>query len=68
MGFSPRIYEIHLWLQDEEGDWWWEAHGGGYKTFQEAFKWYEAYKAGGHDVRVVETKCVRAWEDGKEWI
>jgi hypothetical protein len=67
MGFSPRIYEVHLWLQDPIGDWWWEPNGGAYEDYNTALKWYKIYKEGGHSVKIVETKVVRLWEDDKEY-
>lgn len=68
MGFSPRIYEVHLWMKDEHGDWWWEPEGGGYESYDQALTWYNRFKDGGYDgVRIVETKVVRAWEWGKEY-
>jgi len=67
MGFSPRMYEVHLWMQDEEGFWWWEPEGGAYDTYEKAHKWCENFKAGGYDARIVETKILKAWEDGKEY-
>jgi hypothetical protein len=68
MGFSPRMYEIHLWLKDEDGDWWWEPYGAGYYSYEEATVWYDRYKNGGHTgVRIVETKIVKAYEDGIEY-
>jgi len=67
MGFAPRMYEVHLFLKDEDGEWWWEPEGGAYATYQQASHWYEIYKAGGYDVRIVETKIVRAWEDKIEY-
>jgi len=66
MGFSPRMYEIHLYLQDESGDWWWE-HKFTYRDLTEASKWYGHYKDVSMDVRIVETKIVKAFEDGKEY-
>jgi len=68
MGFSPRIYEVHLWMKDEHDDWWWEPEGGGYESYDQALTWYQRFKDGGYDgVRIVETKVVRAWEWGKEY-
>ena len=67
MGFSPRMYELHLWRQDKEGDWWWEPEQA-FSRYEEAMKWFEIYVAGGHEVRVVETKIVRAYEDGKHYV
>jgi hypothetical protein len=67
MGFSPRLYEIHLWLQDDDGDYWWEIYDVAFLDFQKALVTYNKYKDEGYDVRIVETKCVRAWEDEKEW-
>jgi len=69
MGFSPRVYEIQLYLQEEEeedtvGDWWWEPQGE-YGTLAEATKWFNLHKGAGCDVRLVETKIVKAYEDGK---
>jgi hypothetical protein len=54
-------------MKDEHGDWWWEPEGGAYETFDKAHGWYEKYKAGGYDVRIVETKILKAWENGKEY-
>ena len=68
MGFSPRLYEVHLWMEDENGEWWWEPEGGAYESIETASKWYNRFKDGGYDgVRIVETKVVRAWEWGTEY-
>jgi len=63
------MYEIQLYLQEEVeedtvGDWWWEPQDV-YGTLAEATKWFNRYKDAGCDVRLVETKIVKAFEDGK---
>jgi hypothetical protein len=44
MGFSPRLYEIHLWLQDDDGDYWWEIYDVAFLDFQKALVTYNKYK------------------------
>jgi len=66
MGFSPRMYEIHLFLQDADGEWWWEPTDL-FGSLEEASKWYSRYKDTKMDVRIVETKIVKAFEDGREY-
>ena len=67
MGIAPRLYEVHLWLKDELGDWYWEPEGGAFDSYEKAVNWYQKYKAGGYNVMIVETKKLRVWEDGKEY-
>lgn len=64
---SFKTYEVQLWLEDEEGDWCWDTKGGSYLAYANAFEWYEIYKAGGHQVRIVETQCVKSWKNGVEY-
>jgi hypothetical protein len=66
MGFSPRMYEIHVFLERENGVWWWEPVDS-LGDFDEASKWYERYKDTNMSVRIVETKIVKAFENGKEY-
>ena len=65
MGFSPRVYEIHLY-DDNDEDGFWDCYFT-YGTIEEASKWYNRYKNENMNVRIVETKIVRAFEDGKEY-
>jgi len=65
MGFSPRVYEIHMYDQEDE-DSFWDCHFT-YATIEEASKWYNRFKNENMNVRIVETKIVRAFEDGKEY-
>ena len=64
MGFSPRVYGLHLFLQNAEGDWSWDLRET-YDNLYEATKWFNRYRDGGHSVRLIETKTVKAYEDGK---
>jgi len=66
MGFSPRMYEIHVFLEGENGIWWWE-HIDTLADLTEASKWYNRYKDANMGVRMIETKIVKAFEDGKEY-
>jgi len=66
MGFSPRMYEIHVFLEGEDGVWWWE-HIDTLGDLNEASKWYGRYKDTNMSVRIIETKIVKAFEDGKEY-
>ena len=66
MGFSPRMYEIHFLYNDECEDSFWDCYFT-YETIEEASKWYNRYKSENINVRIVETKIVRAFEDGKEY-
>ena len=66
MGFSPRMYEIHVFLEGENGAWWWE-HIDTLADLTEASKWYNRYKDANMSVRIIETKIVKAFEDGKEY-
>ena len=66
MGFSPRMYEIHVFLEGEDGVWWWE-HIDTLADLTEASKWYNRYKDTNMSVRIIETKIVKAFEDGKEY-
>lgn len=75
---SIKTYELYLWVEDEEGDGKWSsektnlfetlgATSGSYSTYTEAFKWYEIYKARGYQVRIVESQCIKSWENGAEY-
>lgn len=63
MGFSPRMYEIHVLMPDELGDLYWEPYVM-FESREKAFKIYREYVEDGYNVRVVETKVVAAYEDG----
>ena len=68
MGFAPRLYEVHLWMQDEDNNWGWKPKGGVYPNQVEASVWYTRYKEGGYTgVRIVETKIVKEWSNAKEY-
>jgi len=67
MGFSPRMYEVHVWSYDEDEDgFYWEPMWI-FDTYEQASARFNLYYAdgAGSDVRIVETKIVKAFEDGK---
>jgi len=66
MGFSPRMYEVHVLTYDEEEDgFYWEPKWI-FDTFKQASDRFDLYYANGagSDVRIVETKIVKAFENG----